>query len=69
MNHYIKQQSSIKRERKCKKTLFNSKNTYTSYATHLSSKFLISSPIFTQSINFKIGANLYTKPYYTIRNK
>jgi hypothetical protein len=49
MNHYIKQQSLIKRENKCKKTLFNSQNKYTSYATHLSSKFLINFP---SSISF-----------------
>lgn len=69
MNHYVKKQSSVKREKGCQKTLFNSKNNYTSYATNLSSRFLINFPTFTQSINFNIGSNVYTKPYNTIRNK
>jgi hypothetical protein len=63
MNHYIKNQNRIIKNKKCSLDLINSKNTYLSYNKYLDPQFVVGSPTFIETINFSIGKNVYTKPY------
>jgi hypothetical protein len=66
MKSYIKYSSKVLSGKNLKTPQIKSTNIYTSYNKFIDPKFSINNLFYKDSINYSVGQNLITKPYWTL---
>jgi len=66
MSRYIKLSSKITKGKNSYITYQNPRNTTVSYNKFVDPKFLVNALFYKDSINYSVGQNLITKPYWIL---